>query len=32
MRTLVRLAIYRALALSDVAEEYEAAMQIFPVR
>ena len=26
------LAIYRALALSDVAEEYEKAMQTFPVR
>ena len=26
------LAVYRALALSDVAEEYEAAMRLFPVR
>jgi integrase/recombinase XerD len=26
------LAVYRALALSDVAEEYDAAMQVFPVR
>jgi integrase/recombinase XerD len=26
------LAVYRALALSDVAAEYEAAMQVFPVR
>src|SRR5262249_58664380 len=26
------LAIYRALALTDVVEEYEAAMQRFPVR
>ena len=26
------LAIYRALALSDVAEEYEKAMKTFPVR
>jgi integrase/recombinase XerD len=26
------LAVYRALALSDVAEEYEAAMRVFPVR
>jgi integrase/recombinase XerD len=26
------LAVYRALALSDVAAEYEAAMQHFPVR
>jgi integrase/recombinase XerD len=26
------LAVYRALALSDVAEEYEAAMRTFPVR
>jgi site-specific recombinase XerD len=26
------LAVYRALALSDVADEYEAAMQYFPVR
>ena len=26
------LAVYRALALSDVAAEYEAAMRIFPVR
>jgi integrase/recombinase XerD len=26
------LAVYRELALSDVADEYEAAMQIFPVR
>jgi hypothetical protein len=25
------LAVYRALALSDVADEYEAAMQHFPV-
>ncbi len=26
------LAVYRALALSDVAEEYEVAMRTFPVR
>lgn len=26
------LAIYRDLALADVAEEYESAMQMFPVR
>ena len=26
------LAVYRALALADVAEEYEAAMRVFPVR
>jgi integrase len=26
------LAVYRALALSDVAEEYERAMQRFPIR
>jgi integrase/recombinase XerD len=26
------LAVYRELALSDVVEEYEAAMQVFPVR
>jgi integrase/recombinase XerD len=26
------LAVYRALAFSDVAEEYEAAMRVFPVR
>lgn len=26
------LAVYRALALSDVSEEYEAAMRLFPVR
>ena len=26
------LAVYRELALSDVAEEYEAAMRTFPVR
>jgi integrase/recombinase XerD len=26
------LAVYRALALSDVAAEYEAAMRVFPVR
>ena len=26
------LAVYRALALSDVSEEYEAAMRLFPIR
>ncbi len=26
------LAIYRDLALADVAEEYESAMQLFPIR
>lgn len=26
------LAIYRDMALADVAEEYESAMQMFPVR
>ena len=26
------LAVYRELVLSDVAEEYDAAMQVFPVR
>jgi hypothetical protein len=26
------LAVYRELALSDVAEEYQTAMQTFPVR
>jgi hypothetical protein len=26
------LAVYRALALSDVTAEYEAAMRVFPVR
>jgi len=31
-RTEQRLAVYRALSLADVAEEYEAAMRVFPVR
>lgn len=31
-RTEQSLAVYRALALADVAEEYEAAMRVFPVR
>lgn len=31
-RTEHSLAVYRALALVDVAEEYEAAMRVFPVR
>jgi integrase len=31
-RTEQSLAVYRALALVDVAEKYEAAMRVFPVR
>ena len=32
VQTEQSLAVYRELALSDIADEYEAAMQIFPVR